>query len=134
MYITKAIIFDEKDLPIIEKTTSESKFSKCVRVWFQKYCGDFGSKIEMIETTKKVKLDTFGFFDKNKFLEKLFFEKNNNKVCVYVDTPTFFTFVQLTDIKNFIDKDDFENQEDIKKLIKIFKELNIPYTIDIVVI
>jgi len=133
MYITKAIIFNEKDLPAIEREVESNKCPKCNKHCYHKYCGECGSKIELITSIEKEKLDTYDFLEK--FDLEIFNIQSNrdDKVCLSVGSTEYDEFISLTEIKNFIYKDNFENREDVKKLIDLFKEHNVPYIIDIVV-
>lgn len=131
MYITKAIIFNEKDLPAIEREIERHEC--CNKPCYHKYCGECGSKIELITSIEKEKLDTYDFLEK--FDLEIFNIQSNrdDKVCLSVVSTEYDDFISLNEIKNFIDKENFENREDVKKLIDLFKEHNVPYVIDIVV-
>jgi len=132
MYITKAIIFNEKDLPAIEREIERHEC--CNRATRHNYCGECGSKVEWVKSIQKEKLDTYDFLEEFGLDYVFNFQINEDKkVCIGTSSKEYYDFISLTEIKNFIDKEDFENSEDVKKLIDLFKEHNVPYVIDIVV-
>lgn len=118
MYLTKAVIFNEKDLPVLEREIESDKCPKC------------GSEIGLVKSIQKEKLNTFDFLKRFGFYYQILEDK---KVFIGSSSRKYYDFISLTEIKNFIDKEDFENSEDVKKLIDLFKEHNVPYVIDIVV-
>ena len=138
MYITKGIIFSQKDLPSEKKEVKEHKCPKCNTQSYQKYCGNCGSQIKLTHYIKDTRLDIYNFAEKFDLLGNLSLEVNNeydknSEVCLYLYKDMCDMFITSQAILSYTDEV-FENKEEVKKVIDVLKEFNIPYKIDLVVV
>ena len=132
MYITKAIIFNKKDLPLFQREIN--KCTECNVPSLLYYCGYCGKQNELIKSDKKEQINVYDFLNKYDLLRHLSISINTNKVCIFVNCLDNHKFISLTEISGFIDEGDFENREDVKKLLNTLKEYNISFIRDVVVV
>ena len=139
MYISKAIVFNSKDLPIKKYELKQTKCIKCNKHSYQNYCSECGTKIENVTTISEDRMPAFDFLNYynlcNNFDYEIFEREDDDRIIIFLDENDIndnFDFISLTDIKNFNIKD-FENREEVKVLINLLNKLEIPYKIDIFV-
>ena len=143
MYIAKAIIFNSTDLPIKHYELKSNDCPKCKKHSYQNYCGECGTKIEPSIIIMEDKIRICDFMIEHKLFTYLDYQisgvGDDDRIFIYHKINGYNhdddrNVITLSEITKVIDYEDFENNEEVKKVLSIFKEHNISFTIDIVVI